>query len=44
MPESKEQAEFFKRNGMKFDKVLMFENIQYASVGDIIKMMTEAEK
>ena len=44
VPESKEQAEFFKRNGLKFDKVLMFENIQYASVGDIIKMMTEAAK
>lgn len=44
VPESKEQAEFFKRNGMKFDKVLTFENIQYASVDDIIKMMTEAAK
>lgn len=44
VPKSKEQAEFFKRNGLKFDKVLMFENIQYASVSDIIKMMTEAAK
>lgn len=44
VPESKEQAEFFKRNGLKFDNVLMFENIQYASVDDIVKMMTEAAK
>lgn len=40
VPESSEQTEFFKRNGMKFDKVLTFDNIQYMSVDDIIKMIT----
>jgi hypothetical protein len=44
VPESKEQADFFKRNGMKFDKVITFENIQYMNVDDIIKMMTGAAK
>jgi hypothetical protein len=44
VPESSEQAEFFKRNGMRFDKVLTFENIQYMSVDDIIKIMTGAAK
>jgi hypothetical protein len=44
VPESKEQADFFKRNGMNLDKVLTFEDIQYMNVGDIIKMMTGAAK
>lgn len=44
VPESEEQADFFKRNGMKFDKVLTFGDIQYMSVDDIIKAMTEAAK
>jgi hypothetical protein len=44
VPKSKEQADFFKRNGLKFDKVLTFEDIQYMNVDDIIKMMTGAAK
>lgn len=44
VPKSSEQAEFFKRNGMKFDKVLTFGDIKNMSVDDIIKMMTEAAK
>jgi len=44
VPESKEQADFFRRNGMMFDKVLTIDNIRVASVDDIIKMMTEAVK
>jgi len=40
VPESKEQADFFKRNGLKFDKVLTFRDIKNMSVDDIIKMMT----
>lgn len=44
VPESKEQTEFFKRNGMKFDKVLTFEDIKYMSVDDIIKAITEVVK
>jgi len=44
VPESKEQAEFFSRNGMKFDKVLTYADIEFASVDDIIKMITEAAK
>jgi hypothetical protein len=44
VPESKEQAEFFKRNGMKLDKVLTFEEANNSNVEDIIKMMTEAAK
>lgn len=44
VPESKEQAEFFKRNGMNFDKVLTFEGVEYASVDDVIKMITGAAK
>ena len=44
VPESSEQAEFFKRNGMKFDEVLTFWDIKSMSVDDIIKMMTEAAK
>lgn len=42
--ESKEIAEFFSRNGMKFDKVLSFTDVEHLSVEDIIKMMTEAAK
>jgi hypothetical protein len=42
VPESKEQSEFFKRNGMKFDKVMTFNDVQYMSTDDIIKMMTGA--
>lgn len=44
VPESKKQAEFFSRNGMKFDKVLTYADIEFASVDDIIKMITEAAK
>ena len=44
VPESKEQAEFFSRNGMKFDKVLTYSDIEYMSTDDIIKTMTEAAK
>lgn len=44
VPESKEQAEFFSRNGMKFDKVLTYTDIEYMSTEDIIKMITEAAK
>ena len=44
VPEPSEQAEFFKRNGMKFDKVLTFGDVKNMSVDDIIKMMTEAAK
>lgn len=44
VPESKEQAEFFERNGMRFDKVLTFNDICYMGVDDIIKTITEAAK
>lgn len=44
VPESKEQTDFFKRNGMNLDKVLTFEEVKNASVDDIIKMMTGAAK
>lgn len=44
VPEPSEQEEFFKRNGMKFDKVLTFDNVCYMSTDDIIKMMTGAAK
>lgn len=44
VPESKEQAEFFKRNGMKFDKVLTFGDIVSISTDEIIKMITGATK
>lgn len=44
VPESKEQAEFFKRNGMNFDKVLTFKDINNMSTDDIIKAITEATK
>ena len=44
VPESDEQAEFFKRNGMRFDNVLTFDNIRCMSVDDIIKTITEAAK
>lgn len=44
VPKSKEQAEFFKRNGLKFDKVLTFDDANSASVDDIIKIMTGAAK
>lgn len=40
VPESKEQAEFFKRNGMKFDKVLTFGDIINMSTDEITKMIT----
>jgi len=44
VPESREQSDFFKRNGMKLDKVLTFADVEYKSVDDVIKMMTEAAK
>lgn len=44
VPEPSEQAEFFKRNGMKFDKVLAFNDIKGVGVDDIIKKITEAAK
>ena len=44
VPESKEQAEFFNRNGMKLDKVLTYYDIAYMSTDDIIKAITEAAK
>lgn len=44
VPESKEQAEFFKRNGMKLDKVLTFEDVEHMNVDDIVKTITEAAK
>lgn len=44
VPESREQEDFFKRNGMKLDKVLTYSDIEFASVDDIIKMITEAAK
>ena len=44
VPESKEQAEFFKRNGMKFDKVLTFGDIVSMSTDEITKMITGATK
>nr|DAQ19288.1 MAG TPA: hypothetical protein [Caudoviricetes sp.] len=44
VPESKEQAEFFKRNGMKFDKVLTFGDIVNMSTVEITKMITGATK
>lgn len=37
VPESKEQAEFFKRNGMKFDAFLAFNDIRYMKVEEIVK-------
>ena len=39
VPESKEQAEFFKRNGMKFDKVLTFGDIVSMSADEITKII-----
>jgi len=44
VPEPSEQAEFFKRNGMRFDNVLAFDNVRYMSTDDIIKTITEAAK
>lgn len=44
VPESSEQAEFFKRNGMKLDKVLTYNDIENMSVDDIIKAITGAAK
>lgn len=44
VPETSEQAEFFRRNGMKLDKVLTYSDIEFASVDDIIKMIMEAVK
>lgn len=44
VPESKEQAEFFKRNGMKFDKVLTFGDIVNMSTVEITNMITGATK
>ena len=44
VPDSQVQEEFFKRNGLKFDKVLTFEKVNNMSVEDIIKMITEATK
>lgn len=44
VPEPSEQAEFFKRNGMKFDKVLAFDDVRYMSTDDIIKTITGAAK
>ena len=44
VPESREQSDFFKRNGMNLDKVLTFADVEYKSVDDVIKMMTEAAK
>lgn len=40
VPKSKEQAEFFKRNGMKFDKVLTFGDIVNMNTDEITKMIT----
>ena len=37
VPETREQAEFFKRNGMKFDAFLAFNDIQYMKVEEIVK-------
>lgn len=42
--ETKETAEFFGRNGMRLDKVLTFTDVEYKSVEDIVKMITEAAK
>jgi hypothetical protein len=44
VPEPSEQAEFFKRNGMKLDKVLAFDSVRYMSTDDVIKTITEAAK
>lgn len=44
VPEPSEQAEFFKRNGMRFDNVLAFDDVRYMSTDDIIKKITEAAK
>lgn len=44
VPEPREQEEFFKRNGMKLDKVLAFDDVRYMSTDDIIKAITEAAK
>lgn len=44
VPQFDEVSEFFKRNGMKLDKVIMFDRITRMSVDDIVEMMTEAAK
>lgn len=44
VPGSREQADFFKRNGMRFDNVLVFDDVRYMSTDDIIKTITEAAK
>lgn len=37
VPDSHEQEEFFKRNGMKFDALLTFNDIRYMNVEEIVK-------
>lgn len=37
VPESREQADFFKRNGMKFDAFLAFNDVRYMKVEEIVK-------